>query len=87
MYQQNLNYLTVISNHTVWLWLKQGGPSWTVLLGRRDSLTANQAGANSSIPAPIESLTNITAKFTAVGLNTNDLVALSGINFLQIFSS
>ncbi|KAA3455275.1 peroxidase 10 [Gossypium australe] len=56
----------------------QGGPSWTVLLGRRDSLTANQAGANSSIPAPFESLTNITAKFTAVGLNTNDLVALSG---------
>ncbi|KHG17888.1 Peroxidase 15 [Gossypium arboreum] len=56
----------------------QGGPSWTVLLGRRDSLTANQAGANSSIPSPFESLTNITAKFTAVGLNTNDLVALSG---------
>ncbi|KAL4295706.1 hypothetical protein GQ457_12G013230 [Hibiscus cannabinus] len=56
----------------------QGGPSWTVQLGRRDSLTANQAGANSSIPSPFESLTNITAKFTAVGLNTNDLVALSG---------
>ncbi|CAF2357571.1 hypothetical protein BRARA_J02555 [Brassica rapa] len=55
-----------------------GGPSWTVLLGRRDSLTANQAGANSSIPSPVESLTNITSKFSAVGLNTNDLVALSG---------
>ncbi|GLT88321.1 hypothetical protein SLE2022_063520 [Rubroshorea leprosula] len=55
-----------------------GGPSWSVLLGRRDSLTANQAGANTSIPSPFESLSNITAKFTAVGLNTNDLVALSG---------
>ncbi|KAJ8754535.1 hypothetical protein K2173_005696 [Erythroxylum novogranatense] len=55
-----------------------GGPSWSVLLGRRDSLTANQAGANASIPAPFESLSNITAKFSAVGLNTNDLVALSG---------
>jgi peroxidase len=55
-----------------------GGPSWTVLLGRRDSLTANLAGANSSIPSPIESLSNITFKFSAVGLNTNDLVALSG---------
>ncbi|KAG2262778.1 hypothetical protein Bca52824_069857 [Brassica carinata] len=55
-----------------------GGPSWTVLLGRRDSLTANQAGANSSIPSPFESLSNITSKFSAVGLNTNDLVALSG---------
>ncbi|GAV63968.1 peroxidase domain-containing protein [Cephalotus follicularis] len=55
-----------------------GGPSWNVLLGRRDSLTANQAGANTSIPSPFESLSNITAKFAAVGLNTNDLVALSG---------
>ncbi|XVF07387.1 hypothetical protein REPUB_Repub06bG0134500 [Reevesia pubescens] len=56
----------------------QGGPSWSVLLGRRDSLTANQAGANSSIPSPIDGLSNITAKFSAVGLNTADLVALSG---------
>ncbi|XP_010423310.1 PREDICTED: peroxidase 53-like [Camelina sativa] len=55
-----------------------GGPSWTVLLGRRDSLTANLAGANSAIPSPVESLSNITSKFSAVGLNSNDLVALSG---------
>ncbi|XP_030927083.1 peroxidase A2-like [Quercus lobata] len=55
-----------------------GGPTWNVLLGRRDSLTANQAGANSSIPSPVEGLSNITSKFSAVGLNTNDLVALSG---------
>uniref|UniRef100_A0A6N2N654 Peroxidase n=1 Tax=Salix viminalis TaxID=40686 RepID=A0A6N2N654_SALVM len=57
---------------------QSGGPSWSALLGRRDSLTANQAGANSSLPSPFEGLTNITAKFTAVGLNTNDVVALSG---------
>ncbi|CAI9782742.1 unnamed protein product [Fraxinus pennsylvanica] len=55
-----------------------GGPSWNVLLGRRDSRTANQAGANNSIPAPFEILSNLTAKFSAVGLNTTDLVALSG---------
>ncbi|XP_045794442.1 peroxidase A2-like [Trifolium pratense] len=55
-----------------------GGPSWSVLLGRRDGLIANQSGANTSIPAPTESLGNITAKFAAVGLNTSDLVALSG---------
>ncbi|XP_028808610.1 peroxidase A2-like [Neltuma alba] len=55
-----------------------GGPSWTVLLGRRDGLTANQAGANTAIPSPVESLANITNKFSAVGLNTNDVVALSG---------
>lgn len=55
-----------------------GGPSWNVLLGRRDSRTANQAGANTSIPSPFEGLSNITAKFSAVGLSTTDLVALSG---------
>ncbi|KAG2405721.1 Peroxidase 53 [Vigna angularis] len=55
-----------------------GGPSWTVLLGRRDGLIANQSGANTSIPAPTESLANVTAKFSAVGLNITDLVALSG---------
>ncbi|XP_058740441.1 peroxidase A2-like [Vicia villosa] len=55
-----------------------GGPSWNVLLGRRDGLIANQSGANTSIPAPTESFANLTAKFTAVGLNTSDLVALSG---------
>ncbi|CAB4286873.1 unnamed protein product [Prunus armeniaca] len=55
-----------------------GSISWNVLLGRRDSLTANQAGANTSIPSPFEGLPNITSKFSALGLNTNDLVALSG---------
>ncbi|XP_057768735.1 peroxidase 15-like [Salvia miltiorrhiza] len=55
-----------------------GGPSWNVLLGRRDSTSANQAAANTSIPAPFEDLSNLTAKFNAVGLNVTDLVALSG---------
>ncbi|KAF7144814.1 hypothetical protein RHSIM_Rhsim04G0096300 [Rhododendron simsii] len=55
-----------------------GGPSWSVQLGRRDSKTANQAGANTSIPSPFESLNSITAKFSAVGLTSTDLVALSG---------
>ncbi|KAI9169164.1 hypothetical protein LWI28_008003 [Acer negundo] len=54
------------------------GPSWNVLLGRRDSLSANQGGANTSIPSPFEGLSNITSKFSIVGLNTRDLVALSG---------
>ncbi|KAK7392781.1 hypothetical protein VNO78_21229 [Psophocarpus tetragonolobus] len=55
-----------------------GGPSWNVLLGRRDSLTANQAGANSSLPSPFESIANVSSKFSAVGLDTTDVVALSG---------
>ena len=64
--------------------LQAGGPSWSVLLGRRDGLVANQSGANNSIPTPFESLANITAKFAAVGLNPNDLVALSGTKTLQL---
>nr|AFK41415.1 unknown [Lotus japonicus] len=55
-----------------------GGPSWNVLVGRRDGVMANQSGANASIPTPFESLAIISAKFAAVGLNITDLVALSG---------
>jgi len=64
--------------------VQSGGPSWSVLLGRRDSVTANQAGANTSIPSPFESLANITSKFSAVGLDTTDLVALSGITTMYL---
>lgn len=71
-------YSTSVVHENDVITLQSGGPSWNVLLGRRDSLTANQAGANTSIPSPFESLANITSKFSAVGLNTNDLVALSG---------
>ncbi|KAI6696668.1 hypothetical protein NL676_016787 [Syzygium grande] len=55
-----------------------GGPYWTVLLGRRDSLMAYQALANISIPSPFDSYANLTSKFSAVGLGITDLVALSG---------
>eukprot|EP01018_Ginkgo_biloba_P020404 Gb_04549 [translate_table: standard] len=55
-----------------------GGPSWTVMLGRRDSTTASLQGANSAIPAPTDSLSTIIKKFKDVGLSTKDLVALSG---------
>ncbi|KAF8403917.1 hypothetical protein HHK36_012023 [Tetracentron sinense] len=54
-----------------------GGRSWNVLLGRRDSRTANQDGT-SALPSPFETLSEITKKFTDVGLDTTDLVALSG---------
>ena len=60
---------------------QSGGPSWNVLLGRRDSLIANQSGANTSLPTPFESLAIVTAKFNAVNLGTTDLVALSGNNY------
>jgi peroxidase len=54
-----------------------GGGYWTVPLGRRDSLTANQAEAN-NLPSPFENLTSLVNKFSAKGLNAQDLTVLSG---------
>ncbi|XP_047327214.1 peroxidase A2-like [Impatiens glandulifera] len=54
-----------------------GGPGWTVQFGRRDSRNANRAGTT-AIPSPFESLQAIKKKFTDVGLDSTDLVALSG---------
>ncbi|XP_006658122.1 peroxidase 70-like [Oryza brachyantha] len=55
-----------------------GGPSWRVLLGRRDSTTASLALANSDLPAPFFDVVNLTASFAAKGLSQADMVALSG---------
>ncbi|XP_006849542.2 peroxidase A2 [Amborella trichopoda] len=55
-----------------------GGPEWSVLLGRRDGTTANRAGANSNLPGPRDGLSNITRMFSNQGLDTTDVVALSG---------
>ncbi|KAM5582393.1 hypothetical protein ABKV19_002687 [Rosa sericea] len=56
---------------------ENGGPTWEVQLGRRDSRTANRAGTT-AIPSPFETLAQITKKFTDAGLDSTDLVALSG---------
>ncbi|XP_071735751.1 lignin-forming anionic peroxidase-like [Rutidosis leptorrhynchoides] len=60
-----------------------GGPSWSVKLGRRDSTTANkvlaETGALPGFTAPLESLIST---FDNVGLNTRDMVALSGAHTL-----
>ncbi|KAK1415436.1 hypothetical protein QVD17_31217 [Tagetes erecta] len=55
-----------------------GGPTWGVKLGRRDSRTASQAAANSSIPRPTSSLSALISSFSAAGLSAKDMVALSG---------
>ncbi|KAL1812580.1 hypothetical protein DCAR_0624822 [Daucus carota subsp. sativus] len=55
-----------------------GGPSWTVLLGRRDARTASQSAANSQIPAPTSSLSTLLSMFSSKGLNARDMTALSG---------
>jgi len=58
--------------------LLSGGPDYDVLLGRRDGLVANQSGANSNLPSPFDPINTITNKFNDVGLNTTDVVVLSG---------
>ncbi|XP_006658124.2 peroxidase 2-like [Oryza brachyantha] len=55
-----------------------GGPSWTVLLGRRDSTTASQALANSDLPPPSSDLASLIGNFSNKGLDVTDMVALSG---------
>ncbi|KAL5097657.1 hypothetical protein RYX36_001984 [Vicia faba] len=54
------------------------GPDWKVPLGRRDSLTANQSLANANLPGPASNITTLKSFFSRQGLNTTDLVALSG---------
>ncbi|XP_062190660.1 peroxidase 2-like [Phragmites australis] len=55
-----------------------GGPSWTVLLGRRDSTTASLSLANSDLPPPTSSLQQLITKFGNKNLSPTDMVALSG---------
>ncbi|XP_042408206.1 peroxidase 15-like [Zingiber officinale] len=54
-----------------------GGPTWSVLLGRRDGTTTNLTAAN-NLPSPFDNVTTLQQKFAAVNLNITDLIALSG---------
>jgi len=53
-------------------------PGWTVLLGRRDSLTASEEAANVGIPGPFLNVEQLNANFANVGLSPQDVVVLSG---------
>ncbi|KAK8637104.1 hypothetical protein V6N13_064531 [Hibiscus sabdariffa] len=55
-----------------------GGPSWNVLLGRRDSANASFNAANSNLPAPTLNLSGLISAFTNKGFTANEMVALSG---------
>ncbi|XP_061339535.1 peroxidase RIP1-like [Gastrolobium bilobum] len=68
-----------------------GGPqlSYKVLLGRRDARNASQDAANSNLPPPFLSFSQLLSNFIAHGLDLKDLVALSGghtIGFAQCFT-
>ncbi|KAF8397016.1 hypothetical protein HHK36_018654 [Tetracentron sinense] len=55
-----------------WDWnLQLGGRSWTVGLGRRDSTTASQSVANTTIPAPTSNFSALVSSFSAQGLVIN----------------
>ncbi|XP_030529624.1 peroxidase 10-like [Rhodamnia argentea] len=78
--------LTLAAREAVFL---TGGQFYAVPLGRRDGLSASQSAANEQLPTPLEPLENITAKFTAKGLEMKDVVVLSGahtIGFAQCFT-
>ncbi|CAL9094023.1 peroxidase P7-like [Musa acuminata AAA Group] len=55
-----------------------GGPSWTVLLGRRDARTASVEAANANLPPASDNISSLVTKFAAKGLDLRDLTALSG---------
>lgn len=55
-----------------------GGPSYEVLLGRRDSRTASFNDANTNMPSPLSNLSQLVENFQSHGLNLGDLVVLSG---------
>lgn len=59
--------------------VQAGGPSWNVELGRRDGISANAAAVGTNLPGPGSSAGQIIAQFGAQGLDTTDVVALSGI--------
>jgi peroxidase len=58
--------------------MQLGGPSWTVLLGRRDSTTASKTNAENDLPSPFFDLQNLTTSFANKQLSVTDMVALSG---------
>ncbi|XP_047253817.1 peroxidase 2-like [Capsicum annuum] len=59
------------------------GPTWEVLLGRRDSTTASRTSANNDIPTPLMDLPALIDNFKKQGLDEEDLVALSGGHTLE----
>ncbi|KAK7333147.1 hypothetical protein VNO80_29911 [Phaseolus coccineus] len=57
-----------------------GGPNlwYSVLLGRRDARNASKDAANTNLPPPFFSFSQLLTNFKSHGMNLKDLVALSG---------
>ncbi|CAL9125947.1 unnamed protein product [Musa acuminata var. zebrina] len=67
-----------LADEYAWYALQLGGPTWTVPLGRRDATTASQSAANSNLPGPGFSLSQLISSFANKNLNSRDMTALSG---------
>ncbi|KAK9940945.1 hypothetical protein M0R45_017577 [Rubus argutus] len=61
-----------------------GGPSYNVLLGRRDARTASINDANRDIPAPFFSFSQLLSSFQSHGLDLKDLVVLSAAHTIGL---
>ncbi|MCO5578251.1 hypothetical protein L7F22_051237 [Adiantum nelumboides] len=55
-----------------------GGPSYRVLLGRRDGLSASRSLATQSLPSFNSNVNDLVVNFANVGLSASDMVVLSG---------
>ena len=60
-----------------------GGPSWSVRLGRRDSLTGNPGEAGTDLPLGSFNLGQIISNFDSKTLSVREMVALSGTHKSQ----
>ncbi|GMH15234.1 hypothetical protein Nepgr_017075 [Nepenthes gracilis] len=58
--------------------VRLGGPSWTVQLGRRDSTTANFTAANTDLPSPFLNLSGLMAAFRKKNFTAEEMVTASG---------
>ncbi|KAK7854405.1 cationic peroxidase 1 [Quercus suber] len=72
-------------DHNIRTYIKiLGGPSWPLLLGRRDSTTANLSDSNSDLPTPALNLSGLISAFSNKGFTAQEMVALSGEYCLKI---
>ncbi|KAB1202129.1 Peroxidase 15 [Morella rubra] len=71
-------FADILANSSRILVSLPGGSTWEFQLGSRDSRTANRNGANSALPNPLGSLSDIKAKFSAAGLDFTYLMTLFG---------
>ncbi|TVU33223.1 hypothetical protein EJB05_25013, partial [Eragrostis curvula] len=64
--------------------LSNGITSWTLLLGRRDSTTANRSQAQTDLPRPSFDISTLIQSFKNKSFTPNELVALSGAHTIGL---